>query len=66
MDCSPVSDSVVTPLDKMPEVKAEKLIREHERMLTSLELIRTVARRESSYADFKAIVAVVDKAIGKA
>lgn len=60
-----MSESVVTPLEIMPEIKAEKLIREHERMLTALQLIRTLAKRETSYADFRAIRQLVDDTIGK-
>lgn len=58
--------SVVESLEKMPEIKAEKLIREHQAMLTALQSIRHIVRN-SSYSHINCmgtVKKIVDETIG--
>lgn len=57
--------SSVTPMPELETVSREQLIREHERMLTTLKNIRTVADNYNGYNDFTNIVKQIDDAIGK-
>jgi hypothetical protein len=54
---------IVESLEKMPELKAEKLIREHQAMRTTLLAIRAIAKNYSGYNDFKNIISMVDQTI---
>jgi hypothetical protein len=56
---------VVESLEMMPVVKAEMLIREHQTMLTTLQSIRTIAKKENSFADFRIIRDLINTAIGQ-
>lgn len=45
----------VEALQLMPEIKAEKLIREHQQMRTALENIYIIAKAEASFSDIRRI-----------